>query len=120
MAKKIILSLGIETTAHTFGIAIVGSDKRVYANINKTFTTDKGGFNPTEVGDHHEEICLDILKRALELSEKKLEDIDIITFSQSPGIGHCLRVGACVARALHLLTKASYWGKSLHCTFRNR
>jgi len=46
--------LGIESTAHTFGIGIVREGK-ILSNIKKTYTTEKGGIIPIEAAKHHEE-----------------------------------------------------------------
>ena len=39
--------LGIEATAHTFGIGIVKNGK-VIANVKKTYTTEFGGIIPND------------------------------------------------------------------------
>lgn len=95
-----MICLGIESTAHTFGIGIMNDDADVLANEKSVFTTDEGGMVPAEVAEHH--ICnfLPVLEKALERAKLKLGDIDLISFSQSPGIGNCLRIGAMVARTL--------------------
>ena len=94
------LVLGIESTAHTFGASVVSFDGEVLSNARKLFTTEKGGFIPAEVSDHHEEHCQDIISQALSEANVTMKDIDLISFSQSPGIGHTLRVGAACARSL--------------------
>ncbi len=45
------------------------------------------------------------MKEALKKANLKLKDINLISFSQSPGIGHCLRIGAMFARALSIIHK---------------
>jgi N6-L-threonylcarbamoyladenine synthase len=44
--------LGIESTAHTFGVGIVKNGK-VLSNIKKTYTTDTGGIIPMDAAKHH-------------------------------------------------------------------
>ena len=95
-----MLCLGIESTAHTFGISVVDDKKKVYSNVRNLFTTESGGMVPAQVADHHVEVCDSVLKEALEKARIKLKDIDVIAFSQSPGLGHCLRIGAFFARSL--------------------
>jgi N6-L-threonylcarbamoyladenine synthase len=97
---KNMISLGIESTAHTFGIGIVSSKKKVLANIKKTFTTTTGGIIPTKAAEHHLKHFDEILNEAIKKAKIKLDDVDIISFSQGPGLGHTLRIGANVARSL--------------------
>ncbi|MBW2968025.1 N(6)-L-threonylcarbamoyladenine synthase Kae1 [Candidatus Woesearchaeota archaeon] len=111
-----MLSLGIESTAHTLGIGIIDSDGDALANERAVFTTDEGegGMIPAEVANHHIGVFRDVLDRALEKAGITLDQVDIVTYSQSPGIGNCLRIGAMLAR-----TVASTYGKPIvgvnHC-----
>ncbi|MBW2985462.1 bifunctional N(6)-L-threonylcarbamoyladenine synthase/serine/threonine protein kinase [Candidatus Woesearchaeota archaeon] len=97
-----MICLGIETTAHTFGIGIVTDKKKILANVKDSYTTKKGGMIPIKAAEHHVEVCDAVLKGALEKANIKLEDIDLISFSQGPGMGNCLRIGAFFARSLAL------------------
>ena len=74
-----MISLGIESTAHTFGVAIL-DDKKVLSNVKDVFTTKKGGMIPVKLGEHHIEVCDKILNEAVSKAKIKLEDIDIISF----------------------------------------
>lgn len=95
-----MLCLGIESTAHTLGIGIVSDRGEVLANEKSTFTTETGGIKPGKVVEHHVLMYDFVLKRALEAAKIKISEIDFIAFSQGPGLGGCLRVGAAAARAL--------------------
>ena len=97
-----MICLGIESTAHTFGVGIVTHDKKVLANERELYTTEKGGMIPAKVADHHVEICDDVINRALDQAKLKFKDIDVIAFSQGPGQGHALRIGHFIARYLSL------------------
>jgi N6-L-threonylcarbamoyladenine synthase len=97
-----MICLGIETTAHTFGVGIVDDKGNVLANCKDAFTTETGGIVPSKAADHHVEICDKVIKEALETAKLEMKDIDLISFSQSPGLGHCLRIGTFVARVLSL------------------
>lgn len=113
MKSNELLVLGIESTAHTFGISILkGND--FLSNKRDLFTTNEGGMIPAKVADHHVEVCDKILVQALEESKIKLKDIDIIALSSSPGIGHMLRIGAVFARSLSLQLKIPVIGVN-HC-----
>lgn len=109
-----MLCLGIESTAHTFGMAVVDNKGKIYANVFRSFTTDQGGMIPAQVAQHHVDVCGNVLQESLAKAGKKLSDIDVITFSQSPGIGHCLRIGAMAAKSLAVLLDKPLVGVN-HC-----
>jgi N6-L-threonylcarbamoyladenine synthase len=91
--------LGIESTAHTFGIGIV-KDGKILANVKDAYTTEKGGIIPVESAKHHEKVCDELLNKAIEVAGVKLEDIDAIAFSQAPGLAPCLLVGMRFAKKI--------------------
>jgi len=92
--------LGIETTAHTFGIGIVDFKGNVLANIKDTFTTQKGGLIPSDVAKHHELVKDDILAQALKSANLKMSDISLISISVAPGMSPMLLVGLRFAKQL--------------------
>jgi len=96
-----MIILGIESTAHTFGIGIL-KDKKILANVKDSYTTKSGGMIPVKVEEHHVAVCDRILGEALSNAKITINDVDLIAFSISPGIAPCLRVGAVVARTLAL------------------
>lgn len=96
-----MIALGIEGTAHTLGIGIVTEDK-VLANVFNTLTTEKGGIHPKEAAEHHAKLLSPLLKKALQEAKVNIKDVDVIAFSQGPGLGPALRVVATAARALAL------------------
>jgi N6-L-threonylcarbamoyladenine synthase len=66
--------LGIESTAHTFGIGIVNNGK-IICNVKDSYTTEKGGIIPMESAKHHREVADKIWNDALvksEISEKEI------------------------------------------------
>ncbi len=91
--------LGIESTAHTFGIGIVKNEK-IIANIKDTYTTQSGGIIPKEAAKHHSEIKEKIYSEALNKAEIEEKDIDAIAFSQGPGLAPCLLEGLKFAKQL--------------------
>ena len=99
-----MITLGIESTAHTFGVLILKDDK-VLCNEKSVYTTESGGIIPVKLVDHHVANCDKVLESALKKAKIKAKDIDLIAFSQGPGMGHALRMGAVMARTLHLLLK---------------
>src|SRR3989344_7102760 len=93
------LILGIESTAHTFGIGIVKNGK-ILANVRKTYTTEHGGIIPLESARHHEKFKDGAYEEALKISGIKENEIDGIVFSQGPGLSPCLLVGLRFAKHL--------------------
>lgn len=95
--------LAIESTAHTFGAAVVESDSwNVLSNVRRLFTTEEGGLIPTELSEHHVSCARDVVVEALEKASLTIKQIDLIAFSQSPGIGHALRIGGGFARCISI------------------
>jgi len=95
-----MLCLGIESTAHTFGIGIVSSEGKILSNAKKVFTTEKGGMIPNEVAKHHEQVWKDILKEAMQKANAKWEEIGLIAYSRGPGLAPALKVGLDIAKKL--------------------
>lgn len=96
--------LGIESTAHTFGIGIV-KDGKIICNMKDTYTTEKGGIIPSEAAKHHEKISEEIYKKAIEQSKINEEDIEAIAISNAPGLAPCLLAGLRFAKKLALRLK---------------
>ena len=90
---KNLIGLGIESTAHTFGIGILDSNKNILADVRSNYTTEKGGIIPSEAAKFHKENKDKILTKALEDSKIKMEDIDFFAVSSGPGLAPSLLVG---------------------------
>ncbi len=98
-----MLVLGIESTAHTFGVGIVRDEEPyIMANERDTYVPKEGGMKPTDLLYHHASVAPSVIRSALKKASVSMKDIDYIAFSMGPGIGPALRVGATVARALSL------------------
>jgi len=91
--------LGIESTAHTFGVGIC-DEGSILSNVIDSYSGE--GIHPRLAADHHAKVSSNVVSKALESAELSLDDIDLISFSQGPGLGPCLRIGATTARALSL------------------
>ncbi len=100
MRKNQVICLGIESTAHTFGVGIVNSEGRVLADERITFKPKIGGIHPREAFFYLADKATSVVKRALENAGLKMKEIDIVAFSQGPGLPPCLKVGGVVARVL--------------------
>jgi len=93
--------IGIESTAHTFGIGIVNNGK-ILCNVKDSYTTESGGIIPMDAAAHHEKVAEDVWKRALEeagINKKDTENnIKAIAISQAPGLPPCLKQGMVFAK----------------------
>jgi universal protein Kae1 len=92
--------LGIESTAHTFSIGGVSTEGKIIPSSSALFRPEKGGIHPREAADHHAVISGEKFKDFISTNKISMKNIDAIAFSQGPGLGPCLRVGASVARSL--------------------
>ncbi len=97
-----MLSLGIEGTAHTVGVGIVDGSAKLLANVYEMLRPEKGGIHPREAANHHAERVVPLIRKAADVAGVGLRDVDVVAFSQGPGLGPCLRTVATAARALAL------------------
>jgi len=103
MNLKDNLALGIESTAHTWSVGIVEYSGKVLSLVNDMFVPEKGGIHPILVKEQHLNNFIKIINKALEDASISIKDIDLIAFSNSPGLGQILQIGAHVARMLSQL-----------------
>lgn len=106
--------LGIEGTAHSFGAALVTNDGTVHSNLWDMLQPDSGGIHPREASQHHAQVGPEIISNAITQAGISPEDIDLVAFSQGPGLGPCLRTTATIARALALTLSVPLVGVN-HC-----
>ena len=85
--------LGIESTAHTFGVAVVDFGGKILSNVKDVFTTEKGGLIPIEVRKHHKEVSDGVYKKSLEEANVDEKDVQVVAFSNAPGLAPCLLEG---------------------------
>jgi len=84
--------LGIECTAHTFGIGVVEKGK-ILSNVKDMTKTEKGGIIPLESAKHHREVADKIYNDALEKAGISEKQVDAIALSNAPGLSPCLLAG---------------------------
>lgn len=95
--------LGIESTAHTFGVGIIDDNLNILSDVRTRYTPPKGmGMEPFQTAEHHSKYSVDVVKEALDRSGLSPKELDAIAYSRGPGFGPCLRIGATIARALAL------------------
>jgi len=112
-----MICLGIEGTAHSIGIGIIKNNNgkcEVLSNVIKIYRPEKGGIHPREAANHHAENIADLINESVDKSKVDFSDIDLVSFSQGPGLGPCLRTAATAARALSLTLKKPIIGVN-HC-----
>ncbi len=94
-----MICLGIESTAHTFGVGIITDKGKILANTKEVFTS-KQGMIPNEVAEHHKKVADKVINQALKQAKLKLEDINLVSFAHGPGLSPCLLVGMNKAKEL--------------------
>ena len=99
------ICLGIESSAHTFGVGIVDEKFNILANEKHSHSTTSGGLIPREVADHHLEHAKIVLQQALEKANISMEEVSCVAPVIGPGMGPALRVGATIGRFLSLQHK---------------
>jgi len=112
-----MICLGIEGTAHTFGVGVIREENgkcNVFSNVIKAYQPKKGGIHPREAANHHAAYASDIVNESVKKAKINFSDIDLVSFSQGPGLGPCLRTAATAARALSLSLDKPIMGVN-HC-----
>ncbi|MBT4166484.1 tRNA (adenosine(37)-N6)-threonylcarbamoyltransferase complex transferase subunit TsaD [archaeon] len=84
--------IGIESTAHTFGVGVV-KNGNVLSNVRDGYTTESGGIIPMDAAKHHVEIAEDVWVKALDEAGVSEGEISGIAISQAPGLAPCLIEG---------------------------
>ncbi len=98
-----LLCLGVESTAHTIGLAVASSTGDILLNINEAYSAPLGrGIHPREAAQHHSAVIPALLRRVIASLDVELAEVACIAFSAGPGLGPVLRTGATFARALAL------------------
>ena len=109
-----MICLGIESTAHTFGIGIITDKGKILANAIDAYRTESGGLIPNELKRHHNGVKYKVLQNVLEKAKIKLEDINLVSFSQGPGLSPSLLVGLKFAKEIASKVKVPIVGVN-HC-----
>jgi len=107
-----MICIGLEGTAEKTGVGVVDSDGTVLFNKTIIYKPPVQGINPREAADHHAKTFPKLIEEALKIVPK--EKIDLIAFSQGPGLGPSLRVSATAGRALSLSLQKPIIGVN-HC-----
>ncbi len=108
-----MICLGIESTAHTFGVGIA-KEKKILANVYDSYRTEKGGIVPIEAAKHHEAVKDAVIEKALNEAGIGINNVDVITYSRGPGLAPCLLVGMRKAKELSKKLRVPLVGVN-HC-----
>ncbi len=92
--------IGVESTAHTFSFGLVTEEGIPRKSYSALYRPEEGGIHPREAADHHSNLASELISRLMQEESLQPDDVTAIAYSQGPGLGPCLRVGANVSRAL--------------------
>ena len=106
--------LGIESTAHTFSFGAVTDEKEPIPSSSSFIRPTEGGIHPREAADHHSDNASRLLQGLLANHSLSMNNLVGVAYSQGPGLGPCLRVGASVARAIATARRVPLIGVN-HC-----
>ncbi len=108
-----VIIVGVECTAHTFGVGVVKNGK-VLANARDMYTTESGGIIPNDSAEHHKRVAKEVWDKALGGAGIEEKDIEVMAVSNAPGLAPCLYAGVNFSK-----TKAEELGVKLigvnHC-----
>lgn len=96
-----LICLGIESTAHTFGVGIVTESGRILASEKDVYKPPLGfGIIPEEAARHHKQLKEKLFEAALEKAGISADKIGVVVYACGAGLPPCLRVGADFATEL--------------------
>jgi glycoprotease/Kae1 family metallohydrolase len=94
-----MLVMGLESSAHTFGVGIVDNGE-ILANEKMSYNVGKQGMIPAEVAEFHLQNARKVIEAALEKAGISIKDLEGVGFTKGPGIGPCLQVGELAAKTI--------------------
>jgi len=100
-----LLILGIETSCDETGVALYDTETGLLADVLHSqvmLHAAYGGVVPELASRDHVRRLLPLLKGALEQSGRRIDEVGLIAFTQGPGLGGALLVGASVAAGIGL------------------
>ena len=97
------LILGIESSCDETGLALYQAGQGLLAHTLHSqiaLHNEYGGVVPELASRDHVRHALPLLRQALHIAQRSMNDIDAIAFTQGPGLSGALLVGASIANAL--------------------
>ena len=105
--------VGIECTAHTFGVGIVNK-RKILANVRDMYKPLTGGIVPMDSAKHHNDVSERVWNDAFGKAGISEEDIKAIAVSNAPGLAPCLHEGMKFAKNKSKLLNVPLIGVN-HC-----
>ena len=87
-----MISLGVESSAHTFSVSLV-KDNKILSEKREMYTREDCGIIPIDAAKHHKEVREKLLEECFQEAKLKIKDVDVISFTQGPGLSPCLLTG---------------------------
>jgi N6-L-threonylcarbamoyladenine synthase len=100
-----LLILGIETSCDETGVALYDTQAGLLGEAlhsQVALHAEYGGVVPELASRDHVRRLLPLTQAALAQSGRRLEDVDLVAYTQGPGLGGALLVGASVAAGMGL------------------
>ncbi len=100
-----MLILGIETSCDETGVALYDTGAGLVADAlhsQVTLHALYGGVVPELASRDHVRRLLPLMRGMLEQAGRRIEEVDLIAYTQGPGLGGALLVGASVAAGIGL------------------
>ncbi len=97
------ITLGIESSCDETGLALYQTGRGLLAHVLHTqvaLHNEYGGVVPELASRDHVQRVIPLLRQVLRAADKSINQIDGIAYTQGPGLGGALLVGASVANAL--------------------
>lgn len=96
-----MLTLGIETSCDETGVGLI-DDEQILANIvsSQLDHTKYGGVVPELAARNHIRTIIPVMKSALDVAHRRLDDVDLISVTRGPGLMGALLVGLSMAKSL--------------------
>ena len=104
---KDILVLGIESSCDETSVSVVKNGREVLSNVINSqikIHEEYGGVVPEIASRCHTEVINGIMKEALKQANVTLDDIDVISVTEGPGLVGALLVGVSYAKGLSYAT----------------
>ncbi|EQD35734.1 metalloendopeptidase, glycoprotease family, partial [mine drainage metagenome] len=83
--------IGMESSAHTFGVGIVEKGK-VLSNIKAMYPISDKGIIPAEVAEFHSRNADKVIKESLDAAGISTGEVDAVGYTKGPGLGPCLSI----------------------------
>lgn len=107
-----MICLALEGTAHTAGVAIVSNKGEILSDVRDMYTKETTGIIPSEAAQHHKNVFPKLIKQAIQKAH--IKKIDLVAYSQSPGLPPCLKETLHAARDISKDLKTPIIGVN-HC-----